>query len=142
MSRAQIIADLMACLAAIAPAAGFPARVAHLKRGIHLVSQFNELPALALYNQRVTTVEVTGPTAERVLLLHLWGAAPAPGGNFAQLDALAAACVRALHDPALNPHARRTGTPRLELYEGGAGDPLGLFDLEVQVGYESALEIL
>lgn len=142
MSRVQIIADLLACLRAVGPAGGFPLRVAHLKRGIHLVSQFNELPALALYNQRVTTADAAGGVAERVLTLHLWGAAPAPGGDYAQLDALAAACVRALHDPALNPHARRTSAPRLELYEGGAGDPLGLFDLEIQVGYESALDVL
>ncbi len=140
MNRAQIIADLMNCLGAIGPAQGFALRVAHLKRGIHLVSQMSELPALALYNQRVTTVDATGGSAERVLTLHLWGAVHAAGEDYSGLDALAAACLQALHDPALNPHAVRTSAPRLELYEGGAGDPLGLFDLEIQVSYESPLE--
>lgn len=80
MSRAQIIAEIMTCLAAIGPSQGFTIQIAHLKRGIHLVSQINELPALALYNQLVATVDVTGGLAERVLTLHLWGAVHAPRG--------------------------------------------------------------
>lgn len=51
-------------------------------------------------------------------------------GDYDDLDRLAAACVAALGRPDLNPHWQRTVWRLPGLYEGGAGDPLGLFDLE------------
>jgi hypothetical protein len=142
MTRAQIIADLLACLKAIAPAQGFDIVPARVVRGIHLASEAGEMPALSLYNQRVQTVDSTESTSERLLILHLWGAVHARGGDYGDLDRLAAACVAALGRPDLNPHWQRTTCGRLELYEGGAGDPLGLFDLELTVSYEAPLATL
>jgi hypothetical protein len=142
MTRAQIIVDLLACLKAIAPAQGFDIAPARVVRGIHLASEASEMPALSLYNQRVQTVDSTESTSERVLILHLWGAVHARGGDYGDLDLLAAACVAALSRADLNPHWQRTTCGRLELYEGGAGDPLGLFDLELTVSYEAPLATL
>lgn len=142
MTRQNIIADLMACLKAIGPAQGFDITPARVRRGIHLASEASEMPALSLYNQRVETVDATESTTERLLVLHLWGAVHAQGGDYGALDRLAAACVAALGRPDLNPHWQRTTCGRLELYEGGAGDPLGLFDLELTVGYEAPLASL
>jgi hypothetical protein len=142
MTRARIIADLMSALESITTAGGFGLDVREVRRGIHLAEELNELPALTLFNERVESADQAGGVAERTLVLHVWGAAPAAHGDYAVLDALAAAAVSALGDPALNPHWQATACGPLEVYEGGAGDPLGLFDLEVRVGYESPLDSL
>ena len=139
MTRARIISDLIDALAAIAPENGFDSRVLEIRRGIHLAEEMNDLPALCLFNERVETVDAAAGTAQRTLVLHLWGAVKAPHGDYTGLDALAADCLKALADPDLNPYWADTSASRLEVYEGGAGDPLGLFDLEIQVAYEAGL---
>ena len=139
MTRAQIISDLMSALAEIAPENGFATSPAEIKRGIHLAEEMNDLPALTLFNERVETADEASGTAQRILVMHLWGAAKAPHGDYGDLDDLAADCLKALADPDLNPHWAVTSALRLEVYEGGAGDPLGLFDLEIQVAYEAGL---
>ncbi len=139
MTRAQIISDLMSALTEIAPENGFATRPMEIRRGIHLAEEMNDLPALTLFNERVETIDAASGAAQRTLVLHLWGAVKAPHGDYAELDDLAADCLKALVDPDLNPHWAETGLARLEVYEGGAGDPLGLFDLEIQVAYEAGL---
>jgi len=142
MTRAQIISDLMACLRAMGPAHGMPLAAVQVLRGIHLAEQINDLPALALFNERVETLEATDRTAERKLVLHLWGYAHASNNDFSSLDRLAESGLMALGDPGLNPHWDRTTCGNLEIYEGGAADPLGYFDLELTEDYESPLNML
>lgn len=142
MTRQEIIADLMACLAAITPANGFALAPRQIRRGIHLVSQASQTPALCLFNERVETMDSSGGTAERLMIMHLWGAASAPGGDYAPLDRLAAACLAVLGQPQFNPHWDRTSCQRLEIFEGGASEPLALFDLQFSVAYESPLATL
>lgn len=142
MTREQVISDLLACLRSIGPAQGFAIEPAAVLRGIHLAQELNELPALSLMNQRVDSTPLTTATAQRVLTFHLWGVARAVGEDYSQLDALAAAAVAALLRPELNPHWLSTSPGRLELFEGGAGEPLGLFDLELEVTYEAELAVL
>lgn len=142
MTRTQIMTDLQAALAAIGPEAGYPIEPHEVRRGIHLAEQMNELPALCIFTEKVETTDQTDSGAERLLFLHVWGAAHAVGDDFSDLDALAAAVVSVLADPDANPHWARTSCLAMELYEGGAGDPLGLFDLTVQVIYETGLETL
>ncbi|MCB2225707.1 MAG: hypothetical protein KQH53_03435 [Desulfarculaceae bacterium] len=142
MTRATIISDLLACLAAMGPSHGMPQAAATVLRGIHLAEQMNDLPALTLFNERVETLESTDRTAERKLVLHVWGYAKAAGGDFSGLDALAESVLMALGDPGLNPHWERTTCGNLEVYEGGAADPMGIFDLELTVAYESPLNTL
>lgn len=142
MNRAQVIQDLFACLSAVGPQNGHPLAPALVKRGIHLASELSPLPALTLFNEAVDTSDLAGRTAERRLVAHVWGAVNAAGGDYLPLDQLAAGVAAALADPGLNPHWQRTGLGRLEIYEGGAGDPLGLFDLEVIVTYEADLGVL
>lgn len=141
-TRAAVIADLMTCLAGITVENGFAIAPKKLKRGIHLASQASETPALSLFNERVETIETGGDTAERMLVMHLWGAAAANQGDYAQLDLLAAACLTALARPDLNPHWQRTTAQRLEVFEGGSAEPLALFDLEFSLTYETALGVL
>lgn len=139
MTRATIITDLMACLRGMGPAQGQALAAAKVLRGIHLVHEVNQTPALCLFNERVESVDQTSGSAERSLVLHVWGAVHAAHGDYDDLDRLAASVVGALALPALNPHWQRTSCGNLEVYEGGAGDPLGLFDLEVTVTYEAGL---
>ncbi len=142
MNRASIISDLLACLEAMGPSGGMPLAARAVLRGIHLAEQVNQMPALALFNERVETVEQSGQTAERRLVLHLWGYANAANSDFSDLDGLAASVLMALADPGLNPHWQRTTCGNLEVYEGGAADPIGIFDLELSVAYESPLNLL
>jgi len=139
MNRAQIIEDLMETLAAIRTENGFATQPAEIRRGIHLAEDMNERPALCLFNEKVETIDATSGTAQRILFLHLWGVANAPQADYSGLDHLAADCLKALADPALNPYWAATSAVRLLVYEGGAGDPLGLFDLHLQVSYEAGL---
>lgn len=139
MTRAQIIDDLLSCLMAMGPAHGMPLAAATVTRGIHLAHELPELPGLTLFNQRVETKEESDQSAQRRLVLHLWGAVHAVNNDFSKLDNLIAGVLAALADPALNPHWASTTAGNLEVYEGGAGDPLGIFDLELCVSYESAL---
>lgn len=141
-TRAAVIADLMTCLAGITSANGFAITPKKLKRGIHLASQASETPALSLFNERVETIETGGEAAERVMVMHLWGAAAANQGDYAALDLLAAACLTALARPDLNPHWQRTSPQRLEVFEGGSAEPLALFDLEFHLAYEAPLGVL
>ena len=139
MNRSQIISDLLACLEAIGTGQGFLTSPREIKRGIHLAEEMNDLPALSLFNEKIETKDLTNATAERVLVMHIWGAARAAQGEYGQMDDLMADCLRALSRPDLNPHWNDTVVTNLEVYEGGAGDPLGLFDLELQVSYETGL---
>ncbi len=61
MTRAQIIADLLACLRSLGPAQGLAAPPARVRRGIHLAAESNELPSLSLYNERVETADAVQP---------------------------------------------------------------------------------
>lgn len=142
MTRAQVINDLIACLQGITLANGFAIEPAKVLRGIHLVSELNELPALSLMNQQVSAEDLASAVSERRLLFHLWGAARAPRGDYSDLDALAAAVVSALASAEHNPHWDRTFLGPMEIFEGGDGDPLGLFDLQVEVTYTAALAVL
>lgn len=142
MTRQEIIVDLMACLAAITPANGFAITPRLIRRGLHLVSQASQTPALSLFNERVETLDAGGGAAERLMIMHLWGAVSTPGGDYAPLDRLAAACVAVLGRAEFNPHWDRTSCQRLELFEGGASEPLALFDLQFSLAYESPLAIL
>ena len=139
MTRSSIIANLAACLSGIATGSGFATRPREVKRGIHLAEEMNDLPALSIFNEKVETEDLTNATAQRVLVMHIWGAARAPHGDYAEMDGLMADCLRALSSPELNPHWNDTVVTNLEVYEGGAGDPLGLFDLELKVSYETGL---
>jgi len=142
MTRTAIITDIVACLRAMGPAHGHSLAARQVLRGIHLASELSEKPALCLFNEKVQTADSTSQSAERTLVLRLWGAINAKGGDYGQLDALAASCLLALADPTLNPHAARTSLGDIEFYEGGAGDPLGIFDMELRVCYETPLAIL
>lgn len=142
MNRAQVIADLMSCLGSITLAAGFSAQPAAVLRGIHLVSELNELPALSMMNHRVEAMDAASGTSERTLLLHIWGAAKAAHSDYGALDNLAESVVAALLSPDHNPHWDRTNLAGMEVYEGGASDPIGLFDLQIRVNYEAALAVL
>ncbi len=142
MTRAQVINDLVTCLKSITLAAGFAIEPKVVLRGIHLVSELNELPALSLMNQQVTAEDLAAGVSQRRLLLHLWGAVRAPRGDYGQLDQLAAAVVSALAAAEHNPHWDRTHLGPMEIFEGGAGDPLGLFDLQLEVSYQARRDVL
>lgn len=142
MTRAQVIEDLMDCLESITAANGFNVQPAKVLRGVHLVSELKQLPGLSLMNQRVETGPLAAGLEQRTLWFHLWGAARAARGDYTGLDRLAAACAAALANPELNPHWDRTRLGVLEVFEGGAGDPVGLFDLELSVDYEAEPGVL
>jgi len=142
MTRAEIISDLIDCLTDMGPTHGMPLAAQEVLRGIHLAEQINDMPAVALFNERVETLEVTDRTAERKLIMHLWGYVNAANNDFSELDSLAESVLMALADPGLNPHWQRTTCGNLEVYEGGAADPIGIFDLELSVAYESPLNVL
>ncbi len=139
MTRAQIIADLLACLRAMGPEHGQSLAARAVVRGMALSPEGGELPMVCLFTEKVLTTELAEAFAQRIVVMHVWGAAKAPEGDFSQLDELCASVVGALCNPQLNPHWPTTSLGTIEFFEGGANEPVGMFDLVVEVGYEAAV---
>ncbi len=139
--RSSILAALDTCLKAITVANGFGVTVATVKRGLHLPEELPERPALAYFSTQRDREDITNAQAEAVLRVTIAGLADAPAADFSTFDALLAAVESALMIPARNPYWETTHVKQARTYEGGSSDPIGIFELDLEITYQYALAV-
>lgn len=135
-TRATIMAALKTCLESITTGNGFALTVAEVRRGLSLPEDFPERPALAFFSISRPRIDQTNEHSEATLHFVVQGFADAPAGNFTTFDALMAAVETALMTLAYNPYREDTKIGELNTYEGGASDPVGIFDMHGTIFYE------
>lgn len=138
-TRATYIASLVTSLQSITVANGFSSTVKKVLRGVRSREDFsNELPGLALWNEKAPRVESSFGESQRDLVFHIWGfvMVDARNNDYSALDNLLADVEKALMTESFNSHYGRTIIGDLTIYEGGQDDPFGEFDLVFSLAYE------
>jgi len=137
-SRATILEDLKATLESITTGNGFQCTVAKVLRGIHTEDEFSgKMPGLCFWNERGPRRNMAAMKSERTLVIHIWGYVKADGisGDYEALDKLVADVEKALMTPAYNSYWEFTEVNESTYYEGGAADPIGIFEMIVEISY-------
>lgn len=137
-TRETIIKALKTTLESITTVNSFQTTVAKVKRGIQPESAFSgNMPGLALWNERGPRKNFAQGKSERILVFHIWGyvLVDAAAGNYDNLDKLVADVEKALMAPAYNSYWDDTEIGDTTYYEGGVDDPIGIFDMIVEIPY-------
>lgn len=141
-NRATILSDVKGALESISTSNGFKSNVAKVLRGIHGEESFaGSMPGLAMWCEKGPRITMSqGGFSERKLRIHIWGYVPvdAAAGDYDALDKLEADVEKALMTPAYNSHWQWTEIGDTAYYEGGVEDPIGIFDMVVEIAYNYA----
>lgn len=140
-NRATMLSDLKTALESITKANGFQSTVAKVLRGIQPEEAFSgRMPGLCLWNERGPRENFYQGGSQRKLVIHIWGyvLVQADTGNYETLDKLVADVETCLMTTARNAYAGFTEIIDTVYYEGGIDDPIGIFDMTVEVSYDYA----
>jgi len=140
-NRATILGDLKRALESITIANGFQTDVETVLRGIQPEEAFSgRMPGLCLWNERGPRDNLYQGGSERRLVCHIWGYAvvQADIGNYEALDKLVADVEKCLMTESYNGYWGFTDIRETVYYEGGIDDPIGIFDMVVEVSYNYA----
>lgn len=140
-TRETVIKDIKGCLESISSGNPFQSQVAKVLRGIQSEDAFSgDLPGLALWNEKGPRIDVARGHSERTLLFHIWGyvQVQAAGGDYDALDKLVADVEKALMTETYNSRWAQTYIGDTTYYEGGVDDPIGIFEMLVEVTYTYA----
>jgi hypothetical protein len=137
-NRADILGTVKTALQSITAKNGFRSTVDTVLRGIHTEDEFSgRMPGLCFWNERGPRRNMAQGKSERTLVIHVWGYVKAEGvsGDYDALDNLVADVEQALMTPAYNPYWDFTEIGETTYYEGGAADPIGIFEMMVEISY-------
>lgn len=125
--RETILEALKTCLEGIES-------VSEVRRGIHFEDNMPNRPALGFTNTKAERVE-GGGFSERILTVLIYGYVDIQPGDYDALDDLMQDVETKLQTPADWAYQNLTDIRDYTVYEGGAHDKLGYFDMEVTVTY-------
>lgn len=137
-TRRTILVALKSGLESITTANGFQSTVAKVLRGIQPGEAFSgSMPGLAVWCEQGPRENFSQGHSERTLKLHVWGYVPvdAAEGDYDALDKLVADVEKCLMTVTYNPYWGDTEIGNTTYYEGGVEDPIGIFDMEVEISY-------
>lgn len=132
--RETILKALKTCLEGITKANGYAIQVKQVRRGIHFEDQMPNRPALGFTNTRSTLDERAFGETNRILTILIYGYVDVEPGQYDALDDLMQAVEQRLQTEADWDYWESTDLKDYTVYEGGAHDQLGYFDLELEVG--------
>lgn len=137
-NRRTVLTDLKTDLEAITVANGFQTTVAKVLRGIHTEEEFaGNMPGICFWNEAGPRKNFAQGRSERKLVIHIWGYVnvQADVGDYDALDKLAADVEKMLMTPARNAYWQFTEIGDTVYYEGGIDDPIGIFEMIVEIAY-------
>lgn len=138
-TREVVIKGIKECLESISSGSAFQTQVAKVLRGIHAEDSFSgDLPGLSLWCEKGPRKDIGRGYSERRLLFHIWGYTSdvqAANGNYDALDKLVADVEKALMTETYNSRWAQTYIGDTTYYEGGVDDPIGIFEMLVEVEY-------
>lgn len=133
--RETILDALYTCLAGVTTANGHPITVNEVRRGIHLPEEMPNRPALGYTNTKATRVEGDFANSMRVLDVLIYGYVDVQPGNYDNLDDLMQGVEQRLMTASAWTYKSGTNIKSYTIYEAGAHDPIGYFDMEVEITY-------
>lgn len=136
--RETILDALLTCLQGITTANGYAIEVKEVKRGVHFEDAMVNRPALGFTNTNAARTESSFGRSERVLTVLIYGYVDCQPGNYDPLDDLMQAVEQRLNTAAAWAYREFTDIRNYTIYEGGAHDRLGYFDMEVRISYTHA----
>ena len=132
--RETILKALKTCLEGVTAANGYAIEVKEVRRGIHFEDDMPNRPALGFTNTRAERDEGQG-YSERILTILIYGYVDIQPGDYDNLDDLMQAVEQRLQTPAAWSYQEWTNIMNYTVYEGGAHDRLGYFDMEITISY-------
>jgi len=138
-TRKTILDALKERLEGITRANGYQINIGQVERGIHLADDLPNRPALCFWNDKGPKTELAGEQCERTLHCWLWGYAKVQPGDYDELDALAADAEERINewfDDGWPSGVVGLSVTNATYYEGGASDPLGMCEMEVEITYQ------
>lgn len=142
IKRATIIADIKSGLESITTANGFTSDVVEVRRGFHWADEFNDQPALSLFNHRAPSVDMAVGLSETTLHCVVHGFCKAIEADYTVLDGLLEDVVKALMTEAYNPHVHSTKIGEAQIDEGGVAPGQGIIEVQFTVEYERELDAI
>lgn len=131
---------LKTCLEGITTGNGYALTVNEVRRGIHFEDEMPNRPALGFSNINSRRVDLamggTSGYSERVLVILIYGYVDIQPNNYDNLDDLMQAVEQRLNTDAAWAYREFTDIKDFTVYEGGAHDQLGYFDMEIEVSYQ------
>lgn len=137
--RETILDALYTCLAGITTANGYAIQVGEVKRGLHLAEDMPNRPALGYSNTRSVRRDFAAGQSERDLHVLVYGYVDCQPGVYDNLDDLIQAVEQRLMTSSAWAYRDDTHISGYTIYEGGAHDQLGAFEMEIVIQYEHAL---
>jgi|GEM_PF-3060748 len=139
-NRETILKALKTCLEGVTVANGYAIGVNEVKRGIHLPDEMPNRPALGFTNTKLMRKDLAGGWAERELSILIYGYVDIQPGDYDNLDDLMQAVEQRLMSSTAWSYYAFTFIDDGTVYEGGAHDPVGYFDIQVRIQYEYDVE--
>lgn len=139
-TRREILSALKTCLEGITTDNDYQVTVAEVKRGIHFVDDMRNRPGLCFWSDKGPRRDETNEQSERDLHIWIWGYVDVQPGNYDELDKLVADVETRLMTRSAWAYRDDTKIGELNTYEGGASDPVGVFEMEVTVNYEYRMD--
>ena len=140
--RETILDALKTCLEGITTANGYAIQVAEVRRGIHFEDDMLNRPCLGFANTKIERKEHAFAQSGRELNVLIYGyvdVEPHSASGYDPLDDLMQAVETRLMTGSAWSYWEFTDIRNFTIYEGGAHDKLGYFDMEVIIEYQYAL---
>lgn len=140
--RSDIIEKLKTWIESVTVANGYDTTILEVRRGIHSVDDMYNRPAVCLWNLHVERINGFGDTADRKMQVMIWGYIDVKHDSNGDMD------YEPLDDFVSDIEKRidasksdwEVGTQDIDIteiviYEGGTSDPIGMFEMTVEITY-------